>query len=416
VTASLVVEPAAGRIRCTLRVPGDKSISHRALLLAALAEGTSTLRGLSTGDDVVRTARAITAIGAVIDGERVAGGRSRLHAPARAIDVGNSGTAIRLLAGVCAGLPWATVLDGDASIRRRPMDRVAMPLREMGADIEGDHAPLKLRGRRLHGVTYSMPVASAQVKSAVLLAGLGADGDTVVHEPVETRRHTEELLVLAGAAVVVDGLSVRVTPGPLAPITLDVPGDPSQAAFWLVAAAIVPGSEVVVENVYVGPARAAFLDVLRRMGAAVEVRERGVGAADVCVRHAPLHGTEVGGAEVPGLIDEIPVLAVAAAYADSPTAFRDAAELRVKESDRVASICAMLTAMGAHAEPREDGLVIAGGGELRGGAVDSQGDHRIAMAAAVAALAATSAVTIEGWDAVRTSYPSFEEDLLRCAS
>jgi 3-phosphoshikimate 1-carboxyvinyltransferase len=411
---SITVQPATGALRARLRVPGDKSISHRALLLGALAEGTSTVRGVSTGDDVGRTAQAVMALGATIDGDAITGGRARLRAPHGVIDVGNSGTGIRLLAGLCAGVPGVSMLDGDESIRRRPMDRVVHPLRAMGADIEGEHAPLKIRGQLLRGIDYVMPVASAQVKSALLLAGLAAEGDTVVHEPVETRRHTEELLALAGIDVSIDGLRVRVRPGAVQPFTLDVPGDPSQAAFWLVAAAIVPGSEVTVENVYVGPARAAFVSVLRRMGADVDVVSGATGA-DVCVRHAALTGTEVGGPEVPGLIDEIPILAVAAAHAEGTTIFRDAGELRVKESDRVATTVEMLRALGAQCEPRDDGLVVAGtGGPLRGGTVASHGDHRIAMAAAIAGLRAGGSTTITGWDAVQTSYPGFEQDLRRC--
>src|SRR2546423_6925615 len=298
-------------LRGRLRVPGDKSISHRALLLAARAGGTSVVTGLSDGDDVRHTAAAVEALGAVIDGDRISGGIGRLHEAEQVIDVGNSGTGIRLLAGFCAAFDWLTILEGDASIAGRPMDRVAEPLRRMGAKVDGRqggrYPPLAIRGGGLHGIDYRPPVASAQVKSAILLAGLGAPGETVVHELVETRRHTEELLALAGVDVAVDGLTVRMRPGPLEPFELDVPGDPSQAAVWVVAACIVPGSGLGVEHVYLGPARSGFLDVLRRMGAAIAVDGQ-----DVHVRYsADLHGTAVGGAEGPGLIDEIPALAVA---------------------------------------------------------------------------------------------------------
>lgn len=392
-----------------LRVPGDKSISHRALLLAARAKGVSRVTGLSDGSDVRHTAAAVVAMGARIDGDRIHGGA--LHAVDGVVDVGNSGTGMRLLAGWCAPFPWRTVLRGDESVDRRPMGRVTEPLRLMGARIDDAYPPLAVEGGGLHGIDYSLPVPSAQVKGAVLLAGLGADGETVVREAVPTRMHTEELLQLAGADVEVEEGVARVRPSTLQPFELDVPGDPSQAAFWVVAATIVPGLEIVVEHVYVGPARAGFLDVLRRMGADIEME-----GGDIHVRAASLHATEVGGAEVPGLIDEIPVLAVAAACAEGTTVFRDAAELRVKESDRVASVVAMLHALGAEAEAHEDGLSVTGPARLHGAHVDSHGDHRIAMSAAVAGLVADGPVTVERRESVATSYPGFEEDLRRCVS
>ena len=416
--SSLRVE--GGRpLRGTIRVPGDKSISHRALILAALAEGISVVRGLSVGADVAGTAAAVTAMGAIVEGDLVTGGRSRLHEPAGVVDVGNSGTTIRLLAGLCAGFDWLTVLAGDASIARRPMDRVADPLRRMGARVDGRDGgrlpPITVRGGGLEGIDYEMPVASAQVKSAILLAGLGAEGETVVRESTPTRAHTEEMLVAAGVDVqVVDGV-VTLRPGPLHPFELDIPGDPSQAAFWVVAACIVPGSEVVVDDVYLGPARAGFLDVLAAMGADVER----VGERSLLARYSPdLHGTTVEGHQVPGLIDEIPVLAVAAAVADGSTTFEGAGELRLKESDRVATIVSELSALGATVEPTDDGLVVKGGGArgLRGGQVKSHGDHRVAMAMAVAGMAAEGETVVDGWDAVATSYPGFEDDLRRCVS
>jgi len=420
---AFVVEGGTGPLRGRLRVPGDKSISHRALLLAALAEGQSRLSGLSNGDDVVATASAITAMGAhiegnVVEGNVVLGGRSRLHEAERVVDVGNSGTAIRLLAGWCAALPWLTVLQGDASIGRRPMDRVAEPLRLMGATIDGREGgrlpPLVVRGGGLSGIDLDLTVPSAQVKGAVLLAGLAASGPTVVRERVPTRAHTEEMLAACGADIEVsaDGLTTTLRPSPLRPFELDVPGDPSQAAFWLVGACLVPGSQVTVECVYVGPGRAAFLDVLRRMGADLEVEPTGPGVATVTARHSPeLRGTTIGGDEVPGLIDELPVLAVAAAVADGPTEVCDAAELRFKESDRVASTVAMLAALGAACEPRPDGLLVPGNSRLTPGTVESAGDHRLAMAAAIAALVAPGPTQITGWNAVRTSYPNYEDHL-----
>ncbi len=405
--------PLRGRIR----VPGDKSISHRALLFAARAEGTSVVRGLSDGGDVACTRAAIEVLGAEVDGERIAGGVDLLHEPECVLDVGNSGTGIRLLAGFCAGFDWLSVLAGDSSVAHRPMDRVVEPLRTMGAVIDGrDHGhypPLAVRGGALVGIDYTPPVASAQVKSAVLLAGLGAEGETVVREPTATRAHTEELLALCGAdAEVIDdhdrgGRVVRVRPSPLRPFELDVPGDPSQAAFWVVAACITPGSEVIVDKVYLGPGRAGFLDVLARMGADVER----VGDDGVRARYSPLKGTDIGGVEVPGLIDEIPVLAVAAAVADGSTLFGGAAELRVKESDRIATVSEGLRSFGAQVETKADGFIVSGGAVLTGARARAQGDHRVAMAMAVAAMAADGESLIEGWDSVATSYPTFEAHL-----
>lgn len=409
-------------LRGRLRVPGDKSISHRALLLAALADGTSTVRGLSPGDDVARTRAAVEALGASVDGNRVTGGRRRLHEPDAVIDAGNSGTTVRLLAGVCATVPGLSILTGDASIRRRPMDRVTAPLRQMGADLDGRDGgrlpPLVVRGGDLKGIEYELPVPSAQVKAAVLLAGLAAEGETVVREHVRTRAHTEEMLAACGADVMVEdgGRTTRVRPSSLRPFTLDVPGDPSQAAFWIVAAALVPDSDVIVDGVYTGPARAGFLDVLDRMGAFVD---RSAGSLRATYG-GPLRATEIGGDEVPGLIDEIPVLAVAAAYATGTTTIGGAGELRVKESDRIATVAEELSKLGARVEPRPDGMVIHGNpGGLHPAAVRSHGDHRLAMALAVAGLVVPAATTttgvgetvIDGWDAVATSYPGFLDDL-----
>jgi 3-phosphoshikimate 1-carboxyvinyltransferase len=402
-----------------VRVPGDKSISHRALILGALADGTSRVWGLSEGDDVRRTRAAVEALGARMDGERITGGRARLHEPEDVLDVGNSGTTIRLLAGLCAGFDWLTVLTGDASVRRRPMARVAEPLRAMGAEVEGRSGtlpPLVVRGGSLKGMTCELTVPSAQVKSAVLLAGLSAEGETVVVQRPRTRAHTEELLALAGADVAVsdDGFTVTVAPGALQPFALDVPGDPSQAAFWLVAAGIVPGSDVVAENVYLGPARDGFLPVLQRMGLPLER----VGERDVRARFGgALRGTEVQPEEIPGLIDEIPVLAVAAAAAEGTTSFAGVEELRVKESDRMAAIATQLGSLGAVVELDGDRLVVHGtSGRLQGGHVDAGGDHRMAMALAVAGLASDGETVVEGWESVATSYPGFEDDLAALVS
>jgi 3-phosphoshikimate 1-carboxyvinyltransferase len=424
-----LARPAAGGLHGRIRVPGDKSVSHRALLLAARAEGRSRIRGLSNGEDVHHTLDAIGRFGAQVTKSgpgsvEVEGGLARLAEPSQPIDVGNSGTCMRLLAGWAAAIDGLTVLFGDASIARRPMDRVTKPLRAMGAHIDGRQAgrlsPLAVRGGRLRGIDYHLPVPSAQVKGALLLAGLAAEGETTVREDIPTRQHTEELLRRCGADIRVTAGEVTVRPSVLAPFELDVPGDPSQAAFWVVAACVTPGSELVIDDVYVGPGRAGFLDVLQRMQALIEISDvhPETGTASIAARYGPLRATHVGGAEVPSLIDEIPALAVAAAYAEGSTTFADAAELKVKESDRIATVVATLRAVGAQAEACPDGLVVHGqsGRPLTGGEADAGGDHRVAMALAVAAVAAAAPIRIAGWDAVATSYPGFEQDYQRCVS
>lgn len=421
--STLTVNPSTTGLHGRLRVPGDKSISHRALILAAMADGSSVLTGLSDGADVVATANAMRRFGAQIErqgqGVRVTGGN--LGEPDQAIDVGNSGTGIRLMAGLAAGIDGLTVLFGDESIAQRPMGRVADPLRAMGAHIDGRDGgrlpPLVIRGGGLHGLDYRPPIASAQVKGAILLAGLQADGPATVREPAPTRIHTEQMLLERGVRVDVEEGGVTVHPGPVAALDTRIPGDPSQAAFWVVAACITPGSDLTLEGVYLGPHRAGFVDVLKRMGAEVEVvaLDGATGVGDIRARYGPLRGTEVGGDEIPGLIDEIPVLAVAAAHAEGTTVFRDAAELKVKETDRIATMVAALRNVGAGAEGHDDGLTVTGSGHpVGGGRIDSAGDHRVAMALAVAGLAARGPVVIDRWEAVATSYPSFEEDMNAC--
>lgn len=412
--------PLTGRAH----VPGDKSISHRALLLGALAEGTSRVSGLGDGHDIVATRSALTMMGIGFDGDLILGGRSCLKEPERPLDMGNSGTGTRLLAGVLASMPFLSVLIGDESIHRRPMDRVADPLRQMGAFIDGREngrfAPLVVRGGHLHGIEYTPPVASAQVKSAILLAGLVASGETIVHEPIATRRHTEELMLLAGANIVCStsetDYTVTLAPSELVPFEIDIPGDPSQAAFFIVAASIVPESDLIVENVYVGPGRAGFLEVLRRMGADITTIDRGPNVVDIHVRYAKLVGTEISGVEIPSLIDEIPILSVAAACAEGTTVIRDAKELRVKESDRIATVTSEMRAIGANVEPTEDGLVITGSSLRPQGAVQSHGDHRIAMSLAIAAMCGRDSLEITEFESVATSWPSFIDDLkaLQC--
>jgi 3-phosphoshikimate 1-carboxyvinyltransferase len=412
----------------TLDVPGDKSISHRALLLAALAEGTSTVTGLSDGDDVLRTEQALVAMGAEVrrDGSLITirGGRSQLHAPVGGIDMGNSGTGIRLLTGVAATLTGTTTLSGDASLQSRPMDRVAVPLIRMGAQVlgRGDRClpPIDITGGGLHGIEYTPPMASAQVKSAILLAGIAADGETVVREPVATRAHTEEMLAAAGADIDIErvggGRVVRVRRSTLACGDYTVPGDPSQAAFWVVGGVLVPGSLVTVAGIYLGIERLGFIGVLRRMGATIEIEEAGNGTESVTSYTCPLHGTVVEAQEIPSL-DEVPILAVAASAAHGLTRFRNVGELRVKESDRLAGTVELVRAFGGTAEAEGDDLLVHGSGApLRPGSVDARGDHRMAMAAAVAGAACPSSsqvTTITGWESVATSYPAFAADLER---
>ncbi len=431
----LVVEPG-GPLRGRIRVPGDKSISHRVLLLAALADGESTIRGLSDGGDVANTRAIIEALGATVVEDcdpvdpaglqmiRVRGGR--LGEAGHDLDVGNSGTGIRLLAGLLAGLPFTSVLDGDASVRRRPMGRVLEPLRAMGASViasgvdigeDAGLAPLNIRGGGLRGIEYRLPVASAQVKGCLLFAGLSADGPTTVVEDRPTRAHTEELMAATGIEIVrshTDGLDrVTVSPGRPNAFNYDVAGDPSQAAFWVVGASILPGSEVVVANVYEGPGRAGFMKVLTRMGVDLN---HDPGSGDLTVRppaSGVLSGTTVRSDEVPGLVDEVPVLVVAAACADGETIFEGVGELRFKESDRLATVESELGRMGAEVKVEGDRLVVRGrsGGRLRGAAVNAHHDHRIAMSCAVAGLVADGPTDISGWNAVATSYPTFAEHL-----
>ncbi|MEU0237701.1 3-phosphoshikimate 1-carboxyvinyltransferase [Nocardiopsis sp. NPDC006198] len=411
---TLTVNTRGAGIKGVVQVPGDKSISHRALILSALAEGTSTITGLSRGEDPTHTRHALAQFGVrhqdqPDDTVRVQGGLR--HEAEDVLDCGNAGTGIRLLAGVCAGFRGLSVLTGDQYLRRRPMDRIAVPLRKMGAVVAGRAngrlAPLMIRGGNLSGITYELPVASAQLKSCVLLAGLSAAGPTTVIEPHPTRRHTEEMLLAAGARVDVQGTAVTVHPGPLLPTHHRVPGDPSQAAFWAVAGALA--GEVEIPGLYLGYGRTDFLDILRRMGADVAVEES---SGTVRVAASRLRGVDITGAEVPGIVDEIPVLAVAAAGAEGTTVISGAAELRVKESDRIASTVAMLKAFGVDAQERPDGMVVHGRPDFVQARVDSAGDHRIAMAAAVAAVARSHGeTTISGWESVATSYPGFAEHL-----
>ncbi len=417
--------------RGTVHTPGEKSISHRAVLIGALAEGASVIHGLSDGADVAASLAAVEAMGARVerhdDGTVVVhGGRARLRRPAAPLDCGNSGTSMRLLTGLVAGFDWETELVGDESLSSRPMDRVAEPLGLMGATVVGEgprcQPPLRVRGGDLHGIDWTSKVASAQVKSALILAGLSAEGTTVVREAVTTRTHTEEMLTEAGADLTVEpwgeGRIVRVQASSLEPVERTVPGDPSASAFFVVAACVVPDSAIDVARVYSGPARLGYVSVLQRMGAPIKLLPGDPGTSTIRATSGPLRATGVRASEIPSL-DEIPALAVAASVAQGTTVFSDVGELRVKEVDRLIAVAAMVDAFGARATIAGDTLAITGlGGPLLGGRFDSHGDHRMAMAAAVAALAARPGERslISGFDAVETSYPTFAEDLARLAT
>jgi 3-phosphoshikimate 1-carboxyvinyltransferase len=424
---SRFVDRARNALRGTVRVPGDKSISHRAVMFNAAGEGDARVTGLASGRDVASTMGAMRALGAVVektgDGAvRIRGRAMRFERRPGEIDCENSGTTMRLLAGLLAGQDGLeATLVGDASLSKRPMKRVAAPLALLGGVLEttDGHAPLLIRGRTLSPATISLEVASAQVKSAVLLAGLQAAGMTTVVEPVTTRDHTEKLLAAMGVPVAVDGVRAAVT-GASVPACVDVavPGDPSSAAFLLVAAALVPGSDVTVENLCLNPTRLGFLEVLRRMGAAVDCRVLGQTGGEpvgsIRCRASALRAFRIEGDEVPAAIDELPLLAVAAAFAEGESVIADAVELRVKESDRIATTAAMLRAFGIEVEEKDDGMVVRGGRPCGGGNVATHGDHRIAMAGAIAALAAApGGVTLDDAAAIDVSFPEFFQTLGR---
>ncbi|MGH7896217.1 MAG: 3-phosphoshikimate 1-carboxyvinyltransferase [Candidatus Binatia bacterium] len=423
-THPLRVSGRGARLGGVLAVPGDKSIAHRALLLGALAEGTSVVRGFPGGADVRATLGAIRALGAAVrhDGDvvEIEGRGLALGAGVDVtIDCANSGTTMRLGAGLMAAGQGRCTLEGDGSLRRRPMERVAEPLRQMGAHVHSTdgHAPLVIEGRPLHGITWTPPVASAQVKSAILLAGLRARGRTTVIEPLATRDHTERMLAHMDVGVVREGTRVSVTGmETLRPLTLTVPGDPSSAAFLLVAALLVPGSELRVTNVGTNPLRIGALEILRRMGADIALErardEGGEPCGDLVVRYGELRGTTIGPAEIPGAIDELPILAVAAAFADGVTRVAGAAELRVKESDRIGAL-EQLRDLGVPLETTADGFEVRGRphAALGGGRITTHGDHRIAMAFAVAALRSPDGLVIDDPDCAAVSFPGFFDRL-----
>jgi 3-phosphoshikimate 1-carboxyvinyltransferase len=408
-----------------LRVPGDKSVSQRIAMLAALAKGTSEVSGFLRGEDAMSTLSAMCSLGASAKFEgdvlKITGTGGKFKEPANPLDMGNSGTGTRLLAGLLAGQKMTVTMTGDASLSRRPMGRIKTPLELMGAQIEltGEKGtlPMTVRGTPLRGIRYELPMASAQVKSCVLLAGLFAEGKTTVVEPRPTRDHTEKLFQTLGIPLHIDGLEISLNGfGPNGPqITarkLTVPGDFSSAAFWIAAVAARPGAELVVRGVGLNPRRTALLDVLKRMGALIETEiteEQGDPIGTVFVRGAKLRGTEIGGDEIPNLIDELPMLAVTGALAKGDTVIRDAAELRVKESDRITVTAAHLRAFGVEVEEHADGMTVRGPTKLHAPAepLDSHGDHRITMSMAMLATFANAPVKLEQVECVATSYPDF---------
>lgn len=416
-----VVEPG-GSMQGSIRVPGDKSISHRSIMFGAIAEGDTSVSGLLEGDDVLATLAAFRAMGVQIDGPDngrllIHGvGMHGLHKPGQDLDMGNSGTAMRLLSGLLAAQSFDTTLVGDASLNKRPMSRVIDPLGQMGANIdaadERGRPPLHVHGgKKLHGIHYQMPVASAQVKSALLLAGLYAKGKTTVTEPAPTRDHTERMLRGFGYEVQQNGASISVNGGgSLRACAIEVPADISSAAFFIVGALISPGSELLLPHVGINPTRIGVINILKQMGAHIDLEKtREVGGepvADIRVQHSVLKGIEVPRDQVPLAIDEFPVLCVAAACAQGQTIIRGAEELRVKESDRIAAMIAGLKTLGIAVEEKPDGMIIEGGG-LGGGEVDSFDDHRIAMAFAIAGLGASKAIRVKHCRNVATSFPDF---------
>ena len=423
--AAYLVEPG-GALRGELAVPGDKSVSHRALMLGAIAEGSTRISGFLASEDCLATLAAVRALGVVCEGPGADGslcvegrGRSALCAPEAALQLGNSGTSMRLLAGLLAPCPFAVTLDGDRSLRRRPMERIAAPLRAMGVVAQtapGGTAPLRLAGVRapLAAIRWRLPVASAQLKSCLLLAALGAAGETVLEESAPSRDHTERMLAHYGRPVQRRDGALAIVGGALVgDVDLQVPGDFSSAMFLLVAASLAPGSELLLRGVGINPSRTGGLDILRAMGADLHLEARrdqgGEPVADIWVRHAPLRGVAIDPALVPLAIDEFPALCVAAAAAVGTTAFDGASELRHKESDRLRAMATGLSALGIEVEERAAGLVIHGG-KIGAGRVCSAGDHRVALAFACAAGAACGPIRIDDCDNVRTSWPSFAAD------
>lgn len=411
----------AKSIKGEITVPGDKSISHRSIMLGAIAGGTSHIKGFLNGDDCISTIKCFLKMGIDVD---ISGscvtvrgkGLRGLAAPSGVLDAGNSGTTTRLLTGLLAAQSFLAVIDGDASIRRRPMKHIKEPLTMMGAHIEGDFCPITIHGRPLSGIKYTLPVASAQLKSAILLAALYADSPTTIIEPQPSRDHTERMLTHMGAKLSRDGSAVICTPTPkLLPLDFTVPGDISSAAFFITAAAITPNSQLTIKDVGINPTRTGIIDVLTDMGANIKIENtRLLGAepvADITVSTSELRGVTINGDMIPRLIDELPIIAVAASFARGTTVIKDASQLRVKESDRIAAVTAELGRAGVDVYATDDGLVITGGKEVRGAQFKSYGDHRMAMSMAVLALAAHGESTIDTPEVADISFPGFFDTL-----
>lgn len=424
-----VVSPP--RLMGNLAPPGDKSISHRAAILNAMAQGEAVVTNYSPGGDCASTLRCLRALGVPIHHLEPKGsfvvqgvGLDGFREPADILNAGNAGTTMRLLSGLLAGQPFLSIMTGDASLRSRPMDRIIKPLSQMGAHIQGrgsnSKAPLVIRGGDLRGIEYTMPVASAQLKSCLIIAGVFARGETVLHQPAASRDHTERMLQQMGATLVEDGLTVTMKPGqPLRALNAHVPADISSAAYWLVAGVCHPSARVTVTNIGINPTRAGVIEALQAMGANLTISHRrvegGEDVADVTAQSSDLTATEIGGAMIPRLLDEGPVLALAACFARGATVIRDAQELRVKESDRIKTTVQELSRFGADIEERPDGMVIRGTGGLRGAVGRSHGDHRLAMTLGVAGLLAKGETEIRGAEVASISYPGFWDDLEKLA-
>ena len=413
------IKKAAGQIK----VPGDKSISHRAVMLGSLANGVTEISGFLKGADCLSTIDCFRKMGIDIDinGENVTvhgNGLRGLKKPDEMLYTGNSGTTTRLLCGILAGQNFDTSITGDASIQKRPMGRVVKPLSMMGAKIENEYCPLYITGTKLHGIDYKMPVASAQVKTAIILAGLYADGETVIHEIEKSRDHTELMLSAMGADLTVDNLDITVKPtNDLTAVNVDVPGDISSAAFFLVLGAIMPNSQITVTNVGINPTRTGIIDVLKDMGADITLENvhtsAGETVADITVRSSSLKGTTVGGDIIPRLIDELPIIAVAAVFADGQTVIKDAQELKVKETNRIRAVVDEFNKCGIDITETDDGMIINGGKSIHGADFKTYGDHRMAMSLTVLAQLANGESTLDDSDCACVSYPTFFDDFYK---
>lgn len=413
------IKKAVGQIK----VPGDKSISHRAVMLGSLANGVTEISGFLKGADCLSTIDCFRKMGIDIDinGENVTvhgNGLRGLKKPDEMLYTGNSGTTTRLLCGILAGQNFDTSITGDASIQKRPMGRVVQPLSMMGAKIENEYCPLYITGTKLHGIDYKMPVASAQVKTAIILAGLYADGETVIHEIEKSRDHTELMLSAMGADLTVDNLDITVKPtNDLTAVNVDVPGDISSAAFFLVLGAIMPNSQITVTNVGINPTRTGIIDVLKDMGADITLENvhtsAGETVANITVRSSSLKGTTVGGDIIPRLIDELPIIAVAAVFADGQTVIKDAQELKVKETNRIRAVVDEFNKCGIAITETDDGMIINGGKSIHGADFKTYGDHRMAMSLTVLAQLADSESTLDDSDCACVSYPTFFDDFYK---